>query len=178
MLFPGMSDAPGFDDPLEMLRACHGRIQSQCATLEKLRVHLPAHGCDLQARQAALAILRYFDTAGRNHHLDEEQDLFPMLVLSGDARALRLVDFLLARHVELDAAWAALRIDLTCISAGTNACLEDTKVSGFIAAYQSHIEIENAELLPLAQELLSVEQVERLGRAMSTRRGVVYTESD
>ena len=178
MIFPGMSDAPGFDDPLEMLRACHGRIQSQCATLEKLRVHLPVHGCDLQARQAALAILRYFDTAGRNHHQDEEQDLFPMLMSTSDARALRLVDFLLSRHVELDAAWAALRVDLTCIAEGTCASMENTKVSGFIAAYQSHIETENAELLPLAKELLSAEQAERLGRAMSTRRGVIYPALD
>ena len=32
----GGAPAPGFDNPLEMLEACHGRIQSQCATLKKL----------------------------------------------------------------------------------------------------------------------------------------------
>lgn len=176
MDFPGMTDAPGFDDPLEMLQACHGRIQAQCATLEKLRLHLPEHGCDSQARQAALAILRYFDTAGQHHHDDEEQDLFPMLQASGDATALRLVTHLLGKHVELNAAWDALRTALTCIAAGTDARLADAVVDDFIAGYQTHIELENAKLLPLAKRLLSAAQTERLGRAMSARRGVVFTK--
>ena len=33
--------APGFDQPLDLLEACHGRIEKQCATLEKLMTHLP-----------------------------------------------------------------------------------------------------------------------------------------
>ncbi|MFA6972268.1 MAG: hemerythrin domain-containing protein [Gallionella sp.] len=32
--------APGFDDPLQMLRACHGKILRQCGTLRKLADHL------------------------------------------------------------------------------------------------------------------------------------------
>lgn len=176
MDFSGMTDAPGFDDPLEMLQACHGRIQAQCATLEKLRLHLPEHGCDLQARQAALAILRYFDTAGQHHHHDEEQDLFPMLQASGDATARKLIAHLLAQHVELNAAWGTLRSALTRIASTTDARLEDALVHDFISAYQSHIKLENAELLPLARRLLSAEQTVHLGRAMSARRGVVYTQ--
>jgi hypothetical protein len=38
--------APGFDRPLEVLEACHGRIAKQCDTLDKLLAHLrvPAGG--------------------------------------------------------------------------------------------------------------------------------------
>ena len=43
---PGFgAPAPGFDEPLEMLHACHGRIQAQLATLEKLVPHLAREGC-------------------------------------------------------------------------------------------------------------------------------------
>lgn len=174
MVLPGMSDAPGFDDPLEMLSACHERIRAQCATLEKLRLYLPEHGCDRQARQAALAILRYFDTAGRHHHADEEQDLFPLLLATQHAAALALVAHLLERHTELDAAWDSLRIRLTCIAAGTAPLLEEQTVRDFIALYQTHIALENAQLLPLAKELLNTAQLETLGRKMSARRGAVY----
>jgi hemerythrin-like domain-containing protein len=175
-MLPGMGDAPGFDDPLEMLRACHGRIQTQCATLEKLLRHLPQHGCDHQAQQAALAILRYFDTAGHHHHTDEEQDLFPFLLATGNVTAQRLVSHLLERHIELNAAWDDLCIRLTCIAAGTAALLEEEVVRHFIALYQTHIALENAQLLPLAKGLLNAAQIETLGRKMSARRGVVFNK--
>ena len=45
--------APGFDRPLAVLEACHGRIVRQCGTLGKLLAHLPEHGADAQAARAA-----------------------------------------------------------------------------------------------------------------------------
>jgi len=176
MMLPGMRDAASFDDPLEMLRACHERIQAQCATLEKLLRYLPEHGSNLQARQAASAILRYFDTAGQHHHTDEEQDLFPVLLATGSVTAQRLVAHLLERHVELNAAWDSLRIRLTCIAVGTDSLLEERLVQDFVALYQTHIALENAQLLPLAKELLDSAQIETLGRKMSARRGVVFNK--
>lgn len=71
-LLPGSSAAAGFDAPLDMLSACHGRIEKQCATLRRLPAHLAEHGADVDARQAAANVVRYFDTAGRDHHADEE----------------------------------------------------------------------------------------------------------
>ncbi|HEY0663063.1 MAG TPA: hemerythrin domain-containing protein, partial [Thiobacillaceae bacterium] len=75
--------APGFERPLELLEACHGRIARQCDTLEKLLAHLPSVGADAQAQQAARAILGYFDTAAVHHHDDEERTLFPLLESAG-----------------------------------------------------------------------------------------------
>ena len=71
--------APDFDQPVAVLKHCHGRIRKQLATLEKLLAHLPGHGADEQARQAASAVLKYFEKAAHLHHEDEEQDLIPML---------------------------------------------------------------------------------------------------
>jgi hypothetical protein len=45
--------APGFDDPLGMLVACHRRIERELITLGRLQRHLPEHGCDDAARAAA-----------------------------------------------------------------------------------------------------------------------------
>ena len=67
---------------LALLSACHGRISRQCATLERLSRHLPAHGSDAAAQTAAASVLRYFDTAAVHHHEDEEEDLFPALIES------------------------------------------------------------------------------------------------
>jgi pyridoxamine 5'-phosphate oxidase len=62
--------APGFDQPIAVLKHCHDRIRKQLATLEKLLAHLPVHGADEQARQAAAAVLKYFDKAAPLHHED------------------------------------------------------------------------------------------------------------
>ena len=85
----GDPGAPSFDDPLGMLRACHGRIERQLVTLDRLERHLPEHGADADAQAAAAAILRYFDNAAPNHHADEEASVFPrLLARAPDAREL------------------------------------------------------------------------------------------
>src|SRR5260221_11412289 len=77
---PGPFDAAvGFDDPLEMLLACHRRIEKQLDTLKRLRARLSARGIDAEASSAAQAVLRYFGHAAMSHHDDEEKDLFPLL---------------------------------------------------------------------------------------------------
>jgi len=164
--------APGFDAPLEMLRACHGRIEAQCRTLEKLQRHLADSGCDEAAQQAAAGVLRYFDTAGRHHHADEEEDLFPMLLQAAPAEAATLVPVLLAEHDAMEQAWDALRKALRKIAAGACAEFSAAEVAAFTSSYARHIATENSRLLPLAERVLTMEQRERLGRAMSERRGV------
>ena len=167
----------GFDNPLEMLLACHGKMQTQCVTLHKLLQHLPSHGCDTQARQAAQAILRYFDTAGQNHHDDEEQDLFPPLLATPNTEVHELIARLLDEHKVLDAAWQQLRPLLLAIAEGRAAKLDIESVEHFIKVHDRHISLENAQLLPQAERLLDHIQLEALGRSMAARRGVVFSNT-
>src|SRR5690348_12754836 len=108
--FPGFPAAAGFEAPLEMLAACHGRIRTQCSTLVRLRSHVAAHGADDTARRAAVGVIRYFDRAARDHHDDEEQDLFPALLESmagSDPVCIRqLIDSLADEHRELERLWS------------------------------------------------------------------------
>ncbi len=164
--------APGFDDPLEMLQACHGRIQAQCDTLRRLAEHLATQGNDVQAQQAARAILRYFDTAGRHHHDDEERDLFPQLLATGDTTAAALVSRLLDEHQVMDGAWQDLRPLLVDISENLSNQLDAQIAERFIGLYAQHIAVENGSLLPLAGTLLNEEQLRTLGHNMAARRGV------
>jgi hypothetical protein len=65
-----------FAQPLELLRACHVRVAAHSDMLEWLAKHLSVHECDAEAQQAASYVLRYFDSAGRHHHEDEDLDPF------------------------------------------------------------------------------------------------------
>lgn len=167
--------APGFDQPLGVLLACHGRIEKQCATLEKLLLHLPQHGSDVQAQQAARAILNYFDTAAVQHHDDEERNLFPLLEQAGSGEWCDLVELLTHEHDDLALLWRALRPPLQALSQGEIPALNTALFERFIALNRSHLAFENERVLPLAHQLLCAADLERLGRAMAARRGVAFT---
>lgn len=172
---PGHSTpAVGFEVPLEMLAACHGRVESQCDTLRRLLPHVAAHGADVQAREAAVAVMRYFDTAARHHHADEEVDLFPALIdamAGSDAVCLHeLTASLIADHRELETGWRRMRVMLDTLAAGQAQALSAEAVQDFIARYERHIAREEAELLPMAKRLLSDAELDRIGLAMRARR--------
>lgn len=169
------SVAPGFDQPLDVLEACHDRIARQCDTLEKLLAHLPSHGTDEQAQQAARAVMTYFDTAAVHHHDDEERNLFPLLEQAGAPGACDLVETLTLEHDELALLWRQLRPDLHQVEQGMAVLLDEGLVRRFIDLYRSHLEFENTRVLPLARQVLGSVEIERLGRAMAARRGVPFT---
>lgn len=175
--FPGFSSPTASTEaPLEMLAACHHRIERQCSTLKRLAPHLRRHGSDEQARAAAAAIMRYFDTSAIQHHADEEVDLFPALVESmagSDAVCIReLTDGLSADHRKLEAGWRRLRQTLSRISEGQPALLPDEDIDAFTGLYERHMKREEDELLPMAARLLGDDAIDQIGRAMRKRRGI------
>ena len=161
---------------MEMLSACHRRIEQQCTTLRRLVPHLAAHGADGEARLAAANVIRYFETAAPDHHADEEEDLFPALMESiagSDPASLReLTQGLAAEHRELETRWQRLRSMLESVVASRSASLGVSEVEAFAGLYERHIEREEAGLLPMAACLLSSAELDRIGRAMRERRGI------
>ncbi len=167
--------APGYDDPLGMLCACHRRIERQLATLARLQRHLPEHGSDTDARAAARGILRYFDTAAVHHHADEEGSIFPRLTELAPAATARLLADLAADHQRLAAHWRHLRPLLAAIAAGSRANLAPRQVALLRQAYDAHIAREEAELIPLATAALDRDALAVIGAEMARRRGVTAT---
>ena len=181
MPLPGLfGPAATFEAPLEMLAACHGRIEQQCATLRRLQPYLAAQGADTAAREAARAVMRYFDHAAVDHHADEEEDLFPALLeamAGSDAVCLReLTELLTRQHRELEAHWRALREGLDAIAAGEAVALDAALVERFVGAYEQHLQRENDELLPMAERLIDDATLQRIGRAMRLRRGIASVD--
>jgi len=175
--FPGFdSPAAGFEAPLEMLSACHGRVERHCQTLRRLVPHLAANGPDQAAREAAQNIMRYFDTSAKHHHADEEEDLFPALLQAAPqtelVRLRELINALCAQHRELEQAWGEVRCKLEGIRLATMRALDANEVGRMVELYRLHIAREEAELLPLAARLLGDAQLDEVGRAMRVRRGI------
>ena len=169
--------APGFDQPIAVLKHCHDRIRKQLATMQKMPEHLARHGADEEARQAAQAVLKYFDKSAHLHHADEEDNLVPMLqsVAQGEdaATLAALVPGILRDHDEMDAMWLGLREELNAIADGSAATLTASNVQRFAERYSSHMEREETRIAPMANRLFSAAQMAQLGEAMQVRRGIL-----
>ena len=173
---PGMhTPGAGFDQPFEMLDACHDRVRRSLDLLARLRSYLHDKGCDDSARQAARDVLRYFDMAAPLHHEDEERHVFPpLLAQTGDAPLLALVRQLQRDHVQMAERWAAARGALQAMGDGQlqaftpahGAALDD-----FAACYADHLRHEDESIYPAARALLGAPAQQAIGREMAARRG-------
>lgn len=174
-VLPGFNTpAVGFDQPFEMLEACHERVQRSLALLERLRDHLRTHVCDDNARQAARDVLRYFDLAAPLHHQDEELHIFPLLLAQGMPDVVAPVQQLQRDHQAMESDWAAARVPLQALAEGgiqVFSAADGAVFERFTHRYASHIHTEEGLVYPAAQALLSASAVAAMGREMAQRRG-------
>jgi hemerythrin-like domain-containing protein len=165
--------APSFDEPLEMLAACHERIEDTLATLERLARHLESAGNDAEARAAAQAVLRYFDTSGALHHQDEDDDLFPLLRERagelGRSEISAVIEELEREHHTMAAQWQRLRESLVRVNGGGSS-IDAEDVTRFAWLYRRHMEREGAAVMPFARQALRDDERAALGRRMAGRR--------
>lgn len=166
-----VAPAAGFDQPFEMLVACHERVQRMLALLRRLGGHLQQHGADAQAADAACTVMRYFDLAGPAHHEDEERHVLPWLAAHGHAA---LAERLHADHGRMAADWVAVRAALAEVAAGRwaahTAAATLARWDAFARLYEAHIDAEEAQAYPPAAAALGAAALEAIGREMAARR--------
>lgn len=157
----------GFEQPFEMLLACHERVQRSLDLLQRLQAHVANHGADAQAREAATDVLRYFDIAGPLHHQDEERHVLPRLRASGQGE---LAQRLAGDHAEMTRQWAALRVPLADLAAGRAATLNAQACAAYAQLYAAHMAAEESKAFPCAAERLADGDRDRMGAEMAARR--------
>jgi hemerythrin-like domain-containing protein len=178
---PGLhTPAVGWEQPFEMLRACHERVQRMLELLERLQAHVARQGADHAAAQAAVDVMRYFDQAAPLHHLDEEEQVFPLALAQGDEAVQSAVARLQQEHGAMDAAWQALRAGLLQLSAPpppardwSDAWCANAAVQDFVALYRAHIAVEEGLVYPCVEAGLSPAVRVSMGQTMARRRGAV-----
>jgi hemerythrin-like domain-containing protein len=173
---PGLrSPEVGFEQPFEMLHACHDRVRRSLQLLDRLVEHVQAHGTDAQARGAAADVLRYFDVAAPAHHEDEERHLIPRLQASGDAAAQAAAATMLAEHDTIRQCWQALRPLLQSLRDGTAPPQEAlaAAAAAFMQVHDTHLPLEDTLAFPAAEALARAEgegALEAMGAEMARRR--------
>jgi hemerythrin-like domain-containing protein len=171
---PGsLKPGTAFEQPFEMLAACHERVERMLTLLARLLQHLPAQGCDDQAVQAARDVMRYFDVAAPLHHQDEELHVFPLLLAGADASICEVVRGLQQDHRDMEAGWAHARVVLQAVVSGQVPGPADVvALLLFADLYPPHLQREDSIVYPAAQLALSAPGVKTMSEDMMRRRGL------
>jgi hemerythrin-like domain-containing protein len=172
---PGFeAPAVGFEQPFEMLEACHQRVTRTLDLLRRLIGYIDTHGHDGTSRSAAADVLRYFDIAAPLHHQDEELHVFPALDHSPEAGLREAVALLRGDHARMSERWAALRGTLLQWRDRPDAPLIDDatrqQASDFIGQYAAHIATEEGRVYPAARSGFDAAGLARIGAEMQGRR--------
>ncbi len=167
---------PDFSRPLEVLRATHARIRRQCDALRDLILSLKKRGVDSDARESMVNVIRELDVVNHCHEEDEEHDLLPRMMAAatrGRGSSLtRMVTDITTEHRLMQRAWTNLRAELQALAVGGRATLDPLAIDRFIKLYRTHILMEEASVYPLAEMLLSNEDLAAMGAQMAHRRSV------
>jgi hemerythrin-like domain-containing protein len=165
----------GFDEPFELLAACHDRVRRSLDLLQRLTQHLREHGADEQARTAARDVLRYFNLAAPAHHEDEERHVFPLLRETGDAALIDAAGRLHEDHVAMASRWQSLAPLLEAVADGAfdgNVDSLADSASAFTALYDGHLELEDGTVFDIARAIAPPDAKRTMADEMAARRGV------
>ncbi len=160
--------AVGWDDPIDMLYACHGKVKNFCRQLRILPGYLQTKGINQAVKNDVRQILTYFNHSAPLHHEDEEQDFFPAL-LSYRPDVQPDIDALERQHLDLHQNWARLSAQLEALLHDDCVQVDPALIDTFIAAYDSHIAREEP-LFELGKQQLSAAELQAMGKIMAARR--------
>lgn len=182
----GTGPVSSYEQPFDLLEACHERVARSLDLLARLREHLhrlhqrdePAARPDGPARSAATDVLRYFDLAAPQHHADEERHVFPLLETApAPPELIAAVQRLRQDHDAFARHWQVLRPLLAEVAAGAwpTGGLDalDAAADRFACGYAAHLACEHEQVFPAARRLLDAGAVRAMGDEMARRRGAM-----
>ena len=157
-----------WNEPIDMLYACHSKVKRFCKQLTILPGYLEKNGVNQAVLNDVKTILQYFNHAAPLHHDDEEKDFFPALIEKAP-QAKESVDELERQHVTLHENWAKLSEQLEELIAEKRTDVDEGLITLFVASYDRHIALEEP-LFELGKQHLSADQLTAMGKIMFARR--------
>lgn len=159
-----------WNEPIEMLYACHSKVKRFCRQLSILPDYLEKHGYTQAVLNDVEQILSYFNRAAPLHHDDEELDFFPQLVKVAP-QAQSTIDELEQQHKNLHENWNALSAQLEELISEQRQNIDEHLIERFIQGYERHITLEEP-LFEMGREFLADDVLSEMGKNMSIRRQV------
>jgi hemerythrin-like domain-containing protein len=174
----GAKPPADFNQPLEMMKDCHRRIEHFLAVLQKVVDRFGDGQLPEDGRRALSASLNYFAQSAPRHTADEEASLFPRLreIDSAEVRGvLSEVERLETDHRTCEEAHAEVdRLVRKWMAAGridesSRANLRST-LAKLAEIYGAHIHLEEERVFEIASRALPAGAIRRIGEEMKQRR--------
>lgn len=141
-------------DPIALLRADHEQILSMCKVLHSVRLDVAQERTPDSARfERILDFFRVF--IDRGHHGKEEELLFPALEAAVGLRARGMAAALSTEHGKLRILLRRVSAAYTGLRSGDQSARKPLAgdLTTFADQLAAHVEKENAQLLPLVEQL-------------------------
>ncbi len=158
-------------DRFQALDACHQQIHLHLEKLAGVLQQIEAYADESQYRQLACEIEAFFSGTSREHHADEEKNVFPGLLASGNAELVHAVRTLQQDHGWIEQNWVELAPMLRAIAEGedwVNMAELQHAVEVFLSLCRDHIVLEETLIYPEAKGRFADEMAGRARRAAKT----------
>jgi hypothetical protein len=123
----------------------HGEIHRHLDELATLVEVLQGSQADEVQRWRMRAVLAFFSGPARRHHIEEERQVFPTLLASGDIDLRRIVERLREDHAWIELHWLDIQPHLTAAARGA-ASLDPSAlrsaVGEFVKIVRHHMAVE------------------------------------
>ena len=162
----------GPTDPLRQIAQCHQKIAGHLARLDAVATAENQSVGDM--RETLEAIVRWFETNGLRHRIDEDESLFPRLAEAAAATPA-LADALRelrAEHAEEEALVGCLA--RAAYDLGENPAqgivTARAMARAVVAHFRRHMDVEDGVVLPAAARALGADELAAVAGEMERRR--------
>jgi hemerythrin-like domain-containing protein len=162
----------GSGGPLRQIAQCHEKIAGHLARLDTIAAL--DHEAGDETRGALESIVRWFETNGLRHRLDEDESVFPRLAPAAAGRPA-LADALrdlVAEHAREDALVGRLALAARALAEDPvrGTAMARAAAREVVTHFRRHIDIEDRLVLPAAADALDADALVAVSDEMERRR--------
>ncbi|SEQ70479.1 Hemerythrin HHE cation binding domain-containing protein [Amphritea atlantica] len=166
--------------PTDDFSQCHISIIKNFEQLGKLGNSEITDPVQPETSQVAQKLITFFHEVVLNHHQEEEQELFNIVMdCASPGEELQQTSMMVKRlteeHRNLEKEWKKIEPDLKKLAKGRFVELDRQAATGMSEHYLLHAKYEESFFLPLSAEILKNTDLESLGLSLHTRHNLHKT---
>ncbi|WP_290702888.1 hemerythrin domain-containing protein [Amphritea sp.] len=163
--------------PVDDFSQCHVGIIQNFEALKVLGNSDISDPVQPEIQKSAKKLVQFYKEVVLNHHMEEEQELFNMVLDCAkpgaeQSEAKSMVDRLTKEHRNLEKQWKTIEADIKKLSKGKFSKLDKDASVSMAQNYLAHAHYEEQEFLPLSAVILKDTGLESLGFTLHTRHNV------
>ena len=151
----------------------HQQLQRNLQRMGEIVLRFAEDRLQADDRSALREVVRWFSTVGRQHHLDEEDHVFPALLKSADEKMVQTTRRLRQDHGWIEQNWLELEPLLSAVVDNTHWFEPAVLVHGVQVYTQltlDHLTLEELVAYPQARESMSAQALAQADADMARRR--------